>query len=93
MFPHVDWTITPLSIIAALTFITGGLWAWRDHEWRVKNLETWKLTSDISSGKSQENITYLREIAARMQELARGQDRRLVMLEDRNGPSYRVPPL
>jgi hypothetical protein len=46
---HFDWTITAGNIIAAVSFVVFSVLAWRDMNWRVKNLETWRNEHMIDS--------------------------------------------
>ena len=46
---HFDWTITAGNVIAAVSFIVLSVLAWRDMNWRVKNLETWRREHMIDS--------------------------------------------
>lgn len=39
---HFDWTISLGNIITAGTFLVFAILAWRDMDWRVKNLEIWR---------------------------------------------------
>ena len=39
---HFDGTVTLGSLIAAVSFIVMSLFAWRDLDWRMKNIEKWQ---------------------------------------------------
>ena len=39
---HFDTTISLGSVLQAATFLVMAVFAWRDLNWRVKNLETWQ---------------------------------------------------
>jgi hypothetical protein len=80
---HFDWTISLGNVVTAVTFLAMALLSWRDLNWRMKILEAWKSTHEHSSEQSLANITMLRESIAKLTEIANGQERRLVMLEDR----------
>jgi len=51
-----DGTITLGNIITALTFIFLAIIAWRDMNWRVKNLEDWRKTHEIDAHARDELI-------------------------------------
>lgn len=40
--PHFDWTISLGSVIQALAMLVLALFAWKDMDWRVRNLENWR---------------------------------------------------
>lgn len=80
--PHFDWTFTVTNVLAIGGLVLCAILAWRDHEWRMKNLESWKDAHEHATVKALENITYLREIASKMEAMIKGQNRRLEMLED-----------
>jgi hypothetical protein len=78
-----DWTINVGSLLAILTVLIGILFAWRDHEWRVRNLESWRERYEHMGAVALENIALLRQSTASLDQIAKGVDRRLIMLEDR----------
>jgi hypothetical protein len=52
-----DGTITLGNIITALTFIFLAIIAWRDMNWRVKNLEDWRKVHEIDAHARDELIS------------------------------------
>ena len=42
MIPHLDPTITLGNIFSVIAFTVMAIIAWRDMNWRVKNLEVWR---------------------------------------------------
>lgn len=86
--PFFSGEITLGNIITVVAFFTMALFAWRDLNWRVQNLETWKEAHLHTTEQAIQNIGMLREAIAGIKKLAEGQDRRLQMLEDRT-PEHR----
>jgi hypothetical protein len=39
---YFDWSISLGQVLTAITVSALALFAWRDLQWRVKNLETWR---------------------------------------------------
>jgi hypothetical protein len=52
-----DGTITLGNIITALTFIFLAIIAWRDINWRVKNLEDWRKAHEVDAHARDELIS------------------------------------
>lgn len=78
-----DPTISLGNLIVGLSFLAAALLAWRDINWRVKNLEMWKEAHLHTAEEALRNITMLREAVVGIQKIAEGQERRIVMVEDR----------
>lgn len=81
--PHFNADITLGNIITVIAFLTFALLSWRDLNWRIKNLETWRSSNEHSTVQAIKNVTMLREAIIKIEALAAGQDRRLILLEDR----------
>ena len=39
---HFDWTVSFGNLISCFAFIIMAVFAWRDMDWRVRNLELWR---------------------------------------------------
>lgn len=81
--PHFDPSISFGNVITAVTFLVFALLSWRDLNWRIKNLEVWRAANEHSTVQAVANVTMLREAIVKIEALAAGQDRRLILLEDR----------
>lgn len=57
-----DWSINLGNMIMAVAFIGGGIAAWRDMNWRVKNLETWRKEHQVDSDSRDKIITRMDKI-------------------------------
>lgn len=84
---HFNGDVSLGSILSVISFLVAAIVAWRDLNWRIKNLEEWKDIHYHSFAEVQANVALLREISSRLEQIAKGQERRLQMLEDR--PEYR----
>ena len=84
MSPHFDGTITLGNIVTLSAGLLVAILAWRDLNWRTKNLEEWKLTQDASNLTVINNVGLLKEAVAKLTAMVEGQDRRIIMLEDRD---------
>jgi len=82
-FPYFSPEISFGNLISAFAFLAAALFAWRDLSWRVKNLEEWKSSHEHSTIQAISNITLLREAVVKIEEIARGQERRMQIMEDR----------
>lgn len=79
--PHIDWTIRLSDVITWGVGLVLVVTAWRDISWRLTNLEEWKQLHFHTTEEAVRNITMLREAVVKIEYLARGQDRRLELLE------------
>lgn len=59
---HFDGTISLGNIIAAISFIVMSLFAWRDLDWRIKNMETWRREHMIDSDARDTLITKMDKV-------------------------------
>ena len=82
---HFDPTISLGNILTAVAFLVGAAFAWRDHEWRIRNVETWKEAHLHALNESMRNISMLREAVVRLTEIQRAAERRLEIIENRSG--------
>lgn len=78
---HFDGTINVADVITALLVAAAGIAAWRDLNWRMKNVETWKKSHELESRASIETLDEMKNITSRLEAIAEGQDRRLRLLE------------
>jgi hypothetical protein len=46
---HFDWTVNVGNLVAAMSFILFAAMAWRDMNWRVRNLEEWRKLHQIDA--------------------------------------------
>lgn len=76
MTPHFDLTITLGSIISSLSFIVLTLFAWRDMNWRVKNLEQWRVEHIIDSDSRDAIIKKMDNLLTRIETLIEERNRR-----------------
>ena len=53
---HLDMTISVGNILTILAAVIAAIFAWRDMDWRVKNLELWRL-EQIKLAEAQAEIT------------------------------------
>lgn len=83
MTPYFSGEITLGNIFATTAFLAAAAFAWRDLNWRVRNLETWKEGHLHTAEEALRNITMLREAVVGIQKIAEGQDKRIEMLEER----------
>lgn len=90
MIPHISSDISLGNIIAAASFLVAAVVAWRDLNWRIKNIEVWIANHTQTSKQTQDSLVYLRDAAISLKEIAAGQDRRLQILEDRNALESRL---
>lgn len=44
-----DWTISLGNLVTAFTFLTLAITAWRDMNWRMRNLEEWRKEHQIDA--------------------------------------------
>lgn len=80
------------DVLVMTTFIVSAAVSWNNLNWRIKIIEDWKAAYYHSSAKQDTNISLLRENAAKLTAMMEGQERRLILLEDRPHipGSYRV---
>lgn len=87
MYPYTlmrfDPTITVGNILTAFPVLVLAIMGWRDHNWRIKNLEVWKITHEHTAEQRDSIILMLRDNVTTLTAIAKGQDRRLVLVEDR----------
>lgn len=76
-------TITFGDILIMATFIVTAILSWSNLNWRVTIIETWKDAYYHSAERQDTNINLLRENAAKLTAIIEGQERRLILLEDR----------
>ena len=69
-------------MFAAIAFTIAALYAWRDLNWRVKNLEQWQNRLDVLMEKQVAILASTETNTVELKAIARGVDRRLVMLEE-----------
>jgi hypothetical protein len=67
-----------------MAFLVAALFAWKDLNWRVNNLETWRSTHEHTTEQREITINILRENVTKLTTMVMGQDRRLILLEDRS---------
>lgn len=79
---HWNGEITLGNVITMAMIVGGALWGWRDHDWRIRNLESWKQSHLHTKVQEIQNMTMLRENVTRLIALQEAAERRLVMLED-----------
>lgn len=84
--PHFDPTVTLGNLITVASAIVLIIIGWRDLNWRVKNLEEWRSGHEHMATVALENLSLLRSAVQEMRAIAQGQERRLVMLEERDPP-------
>lgn len=84
MHIRFDPSITLGSIVAAASFLLAALFAWKDLNWRVNNLEVWRTSHEHTAEQREISINILRDSVTKLTALAAGQDRRLILLEDRS---------
>lgn len=70
------------DMLAAIAFTIAALYAWRDLNWRVKNLELWQNRLDVLMEKQVAILASTETNTVELKAIARGVDRRLVMLEE-----------
>lgn len=70
------------DMFAAIAFTIAALYAWRDLNWRVKNLEQWQNRLDVLMEKQVAILASTETNTVELKAIARGVDRRLVMLEE-----------
>ena len=87
---HWSGEVTLGNLLSIATFGGLALLAWRDLDWRVRNVETWKEGHLHSVEEQVRNISMLREAIVGIKQLAEGQDRRIQMLEDRRNDHGRA---
>lgn len=91
MIPTYDNTITLGNLIMLLSMAGGFLLAWRDLNWRIKNVEirsaeqlAKNMLLDALALKTADGQALLREAVAKLTAIVEGQDRRLTLLEQAN---------
>lgn len=81
--PHFDSTITLGNILTIIAFSVAALLWYSNTNWRLKIVEEWKAAHEHTTLEALRNIEILSRGVAAMEQIAKGQDRRLVLLEDR----------
>jgi hypothetical protein len=54
---HFDWNVSIGNVITAATFIVLAITAWRDMNWRVRNLEVWRKEHQVDADSRDQIIT------------------------------------
>jgi hypothetical protein len=62
LMPHFDYTISIGNLITAFAFILCAVLAWRDMNWRVKNLEVWRKEHMVDADSRDQIITRMDKI-------------------------------
>lgn len=81
--PHIDWTISIGSLLYGTATIITFVVAWVNLHWRVKNIEDWRAEHFHSTKEMEDNIRLMRDNVVKLTAMLEGQDRRLVLVEDR----------
>lgn len=86
-----DPTITIGNLVVVISMIVAvGGWlitviiGWRDHEWRITNLETWRSGHERTTEQREEGHRLLQISVTKLTAILEGQDRRIILLEDRS---------
>lgn len=79
---HFAPTVTLGDVIYGVTLLIAAAFAYRDLNWRIRNIEDWKDAHFHTSEQALANISLLQQNAAAMKQIAEGQERRIQMLED-----------
>ena len=79
---HWSGEVTVGNLLTITMFAVATIYAWRDLNWRVKNLEVWRDGRIHSIEEEMRNIILLRESVVKLTAIAEGQERRIAMLEE-----------
>lgn len=80
--PTFDPTITLGNIFTVVAFLFASLLAWRDLNWRVRNIENWKEEHLHTAEEALRNIGMLRDSVVKLTAIADGNEHRLRLLEE-----------
>lgn len=80
---HYNGEVTLGNIFTVAAFLAAVGSAWINLNWRVKNIETWKTEHFHSTKEALDNISLLQANVVKLTALLEGQDRRLVLLEEK----------
>jgi hypothetical protein len=90
MLPHFDGTVTLGNLLELIGLLVFGLLAWRDMNWRMKIQEEFKaaqlvinLKRDDQLVQQEKDLSLVREAIVQLTAMNQGQDRRLILLENR----------
>lgn len=75
--------ITIGNLLVVLSWLIAAAFFYRDLNWRVKNLETWRKEHGEIASQALHNMENIGKAVALQQQMAKTMDRRLQIIEDR----------
>lgn len=80
---HWNGEVTLGNILVICVWLIGAVAFYYNTNWRIKILERWKDNQEVIAAADVKSFSTLVEAVAALKEIAKGQHRRLEMLEDR----------